>query len=475
MSEKNIDEKALKQAEKDLQRKLKLQQLEEEKKAKKAQREKDKQDREAQKLEDQKQQIAVYRDSLLVKGFKEWNSDGHPKCTIGNVKTMLEQGGIDIYYDVIRKDLHLAIPNSRFLIDTEKNDKMNFIVSMAVSCDMSYGKVEDFVAYIASQNPYNPVAEWVESKKWDGTSRLKDFYSTVTAHGESDESVVFLKETLMKRWMVSAIAAAYQENGVSAHGVLVFTGKQYLGKTNWFKNLVPKELKVTKDGAMLDPKDKDSVYQAVSHWIVELGELDATFRKADIAQLKAFIPKDKDTIRLPYRREPASFARRTVFFASVNDTEYLSDPTGNRRFWTIDCESINHTHGLDMQQIWAEAYELYKAGESWYLTHDEMVLLNKHNSFFEAEDPFEVHVEENYTQATEENGLILQATDIAKAMGYSQPTQKETRAVTRAIRKVLNVTIKKYGEKKGLLLGLKVKPKGEPKVTLNDRLEEQLL
>lgn len=190
-----------------------------------------------------------------------------------------------------------------------------------------------------------------------------------------------------------------------------------MGKTKWFKDLVPQELEVTKDGMMLDPKDKDSVYQCVTNWLVELGEVDATFRKADIAQLKAFLTKDTDILRLAYGRKTSEFARRTVFFASVNQEDYLSDPTGNRRFWTIECTSIHHSHNLPMQQIWAEFYELWKKGESHYLTTEEMMTLNAHNERFQIRDAFEELFLDKYA-LTGTDPVFQSSAEILKTLGF---------------------------------------------------------
>lgn len=406
--------------------------------------------RELEKKQKAEEKRRAYLQSLPVSTFKEWGDKG-PKCTISNVQHMLEALKIDVRYDVIKKNIHIEIPNSKFLIDTELNDKMNFIVSLAISCDMNYGKIEDFVAFIGAKNPYNPVARWVDERPWDGVDRLQAFFDTVTgANDHIDEERLF-KETLLRRWMISAIAAAYSPNGIQAHGVLVFTGAQYMGKTNWFKSLAPESLQVLKDGAILDPKDKDSVYQAVSNWLVELGEIDSTFRKSDIAQLKAFITKDKDTVRLPYRREPASFARRTVFFGSVNDNEYLNDPTGNRRFWTIKCEKLNFNHGLDMQQIWAQVLSLYDAGEPWWLSKEEMDKLNILNQDFETEDPVAFKLKEKFERS---EGSLLSATEISELLGINFPQQRDLRAIGRAIKKVFNLNAERIDVKRGYRIKL---------------------
>jgi putative DNA primase/helicase len=72
------------------------------------------------------------------------------------------------------------------------------------------------------------------------------------------------------------------------------------------------------------------VMSAVSHWVVELGELDSTFKKSDVSVLKAFITRRQDKLRRPYARRDSVFPRRTVFAGTVNDYQFLHDNTGNR-------------------------------------------------------------------------------------------------------------------------------------------------
>jgi putative DNA primase/helicase len=222
-----------------------------------------------------------------------------------------------------------------------------------------------------------------------------------------------------------------------------------MGKTKWFKDLVPSELEIIKDGMMLDPKDKDSVYQCVTNWLVELGEVDATFRKADIAHLKAFLTKDTDVLRLAYSRKTSEFARRTVFFASVNQEDYLNDPTGNRRFWTIECEAIHHSHNLPMQQIWAEFYELWKKGESYFLTHEELFKLNSRNEDFTAKDPFEDLVLQKYDLG--ESGVFVSALDILRSFGITVPSARDYSRLS-AVMKNLRAFRSREGAIRGYLV-----------------------
>jgi putative DNA primase/helicase len=237
--------------------------------------------------------------------------------------------------------------------------------------------------------------------------------------------------------MVSAIAGAYRPNGVSAHGVLVFQGEQYVGKTKWFKNLVPAELDVLKDGLILRPDSRDSIMLCVSNWLVELGELDATFRKADIAALKSWLTKDRDELRRAYDRRESHYPRRTVFFASVNPKNYLHDDTGNRRYWTIEVDSLDYDHGLDMQQVWAQVLKLYKDGVSWYLTNDEFVALNSHNSEFESGDPVYDLLTGGLDWSSESIFWTWRtATEILMELGLRTPTKSDVTKAAMIMRKI---------------------------------------
>ena len=311
------------------------------------------------------------------------NDKGRPIATIENLSEVCARLNVTIRYNVISKEEEILIPNEQFSIDNYGNASLAWLASWCARFRMPTDKLTDFVTYLADQNQYNPVAEWITSRAWDGQTRLPALYATIRS---SDEP---LKETLIRRWLVSAVAAAFEPDGVSAHGVLVLQGDQYLGKTKWFKSLVPAHLGVVQDGMMLRPDDRDSVKQVCSFWLVELGELDATFRKSDIAALKSFITRKNDVIRRAYARKESQYARRTVFFGSVNPKQFLHDTTGNRRYWTVECEHIDHSHQIDMQQLWAEVYSLYRQGETYYLQPEEMAQLNTHNEDFSVVDPIQ--------------------------------------------------------------------------------------
>lgn len=375
------------------------------------------------------------------------NDKGKPLKHIDNLAEICRRLGVVIRYNVINKEEEVLIPGQAFSSDNQANASLAWLSSECSLFEFPTDKLGEFLTYIADKNLYNPVVEWVQSKPWDGVSRVQDLYDTVQAKDEWVEpDTKQLKETLIKRWMISAIAAAFSPNGVSAEGMLVFQGSQSLGKTSWLKSLTPPELELAKDGMLLRPDDKDSVKQVNSFWIVELGELDSTFRRSDLAQLKAFITQDSDIIRRPYARRESKYARRTVFFGSVNPREFLHDQTGNRRYWTIECESITHQHGLDMQQVWAEFHEMWKKGESHRLTRDELLMLNGHNEGYMAIDPVEERILAGLDwESPDSTWRWAQSTEVLMECGMDRPNRSDAQTAASLIRKRNDGRHRRYG------------------------------
>jgi len=212
----------------------------------------------------------------------------------------------------------------------------------------------------------------------------------------------------------------------------VFQGAQGLGKTLWFKRLADYENGWLLEGATLNPSDKDSVKQAVSHWIVELGEIESTFKKSDIDQLKAFVTKKSDELRLPYDRASTTYQRRTAFYASVNAREFLTDTSGNRRFWVVPVTAINANHGIDMQQLWAEVKETLYPNTDWYLNYEQREMLQDSNEYYRTQSSVEdlilEHVHFKSTQTKP-----VQMTKLLRDLGISQPRMPDIKDASRVL------------------------------------------
>lgn len=382
------------------------------------------------------------------------NSQGKPLATIENLTEICDRLDVTVRYNVISKEEEILIPGESFLMDNSANASLAWMESWCARFRMPTGNLSGLLTYLADKNPFNPVARWIQSKPWDGTSRLQQLFDTVTEkHPRYLPDGRRLRDVLILRWMLSAVDAAFNPNGVSAHGVLVFQGDQYVGKTKWFKQLAPADLNVIKEGVILKPDDRDSVKQACSFWLVELGELDSTFRKSDIAALKAFITNRTDVLRRAYARKESQYARRTVFFGSVNPKEFLHDPTGNRRYWTIELASLNLNHGIDMQQVWAEVYQLLQQGHGYYLTPEEMDVLNSHNEDFQVIDPVEERIQTKLLwDAPPVEWTWHTATEVLLKVGIDRPNQSDATKAAHSIRKLNGGNARKSNGKNLLLV-----------------------
>ena len=299
--------------------------------------------------------------------------------TIANVKHLLKMYCIIVRYNVISKKLNITLPGVSGTVENYDSIVMTHIINLANLNGMSASSIPEFIMAIADKKQVNPAADWIRSKPWDGVDRVPTICETIIAQDDFSEA---LKVTLMYRWSLSLVAAALAVSGFKARGVLTLQGAQSKGKSSWIGSLVPDEMlraMLVKGEFHLDGANKDSVLTAISHWIVEIGELDSSFKK-DIARLKGFLTADRDKIRVPYGRTACEYPRRTVFAATVNDSSFLVDTTGNSRWWTIPVKEINYKHGIDMQQLFAQLAVDFEKGEQWWLTPEEEIELEKSNA-----------------------------------------------------------------------------------------------
>ncbi|HKY46173.1 MAG TPA: VapE domain-containing protein [Pyrinomonadaceae bacterium] len=383
--------------------------------------------------------------------FPDINGKGAPLATIRNASEMLRRLNVTVRYNVIAKRVEVIIPGAINSIDNQMNAAMATLTSWCKRFRMPTESFADYVLAIADANQYNPVATWITSKPWDGRSRLEEFYATVVER--TDVTLPdgrSLKKVLMRKWLLSAVAAAFSPEGVVARGVLTFVSKQNLGKTYWAKRLAPRDLRLVMDGVILDPSERDSVKKCVSNWIVELGEVDATFRKADIAALKAFISMERDVFRAPYARAESEFARRTVFVASVNNPKFLHDETGNSRFWTIHAQSLNNSHDIDVQQMWAEMLTIFQSGETWHLSKMELEALNEHNEDYESITPIHELIDKKFDWDSMPTlwTVPMRATEIAQRVGVDRPNKSDVNLAAAYVEKQYNVQTAKKGKER---------------------------
>lgn len=152
------------------------------------------------------------------------------------------------------------------------------------------------------------------------------------------------------------------------------------------------------EGVSIDLEKKDSIIESTGVWIAEMGELDSTLKREQLA-LKAFVTAKKDTYRQPYARVSTTTPRRTSFCATVNPLEFLNDETGSRRWWVIeptkiDCERLKALPEEWFKQLWAQVYtQLYLPNpQGFRLTEEERARLQAHNERYNKALPGETEI-----------------------------------------------------------------------------------
>lgn len=367
-------------------------------------------------------------------------------ATIDNVDHLLAAYDVYVRYDVIRKKILITILSLSGPTDNFDNTARSFLLSIAALNGMSTNKLLGIVELLAEQRPFNPVAEWILMIPWDGKDRLSDICETVT---ERDDYPVHLKNILICKWLLSAVAAALLPTGFKTRGVLTFQGPQGIGKTSWVMSLVPdpnlREVLVKVDHH-LDPSNKDSILGAIAHWIVEIGELDSSFKR-DIARLKGFLTSNSDKIRRPYAHTHSEYSRRTVFFASVNEDDFLVDKTGNSRWWTIPVTAIDYNHEIDMQQVFAQLAEDLKKGKQWWLTAEEEHLLEEYNREHRSVSVIREQLLNvlDLQLGDRDGSPAMTATEILKHLGYNNPSNAKAKECASILRELLGNSKRIHG------------------------------
>jgi hypothetical protein len=357
------------------------------------------------------------------------NARNVPLPVTENLLAVLAAANVTARYNQIKKRSEIIVPGLHSVSDEALNSAITAVTDLAVKAGLAATRIPEMLDAIASRNTFCPVQAYIRLSAWDGTSRLQQFL------GQISTGTTQMTALLWRKWLIQAVAAAFEPGGISNAGVMILSGDQGIGKTRLLREMTAGIPGVFAEGVTLNPADKDSVLNSMSFWIVELGELESTFRKADIAQLKALITRQIDTVRRPYARKESNLTRRTVFAGTVNDLHCLHDQTGNRRFWPLYVDAISIDPKLDYQQLWAEVYNWYSAGEKWYLTDKERGDLEKHCETFMVADP-DVEVLLNaypFHGCTRWKKEPMH--EICKELGITNPTKAQTMRLAEAIRR----------------------------------------
>jgi len=219
----------------------------------------------------------------------------------------------------------------------------------------STNKIIDGVNLIAEENAENKITTRLQSTQWDGEKRIETLF--IDYLGCEDN--VYTREVSEKSLVAAVRRAIF--GGIKWDNMPILIGPQGVGKSTFLKILGMDWY----NDSLVNVEGKDACEIIQGSWILEMGEL-SSLRKSELNLVKNFLSRTDDIFRASYGRRAQKYPRRCAFFGTANDTNFLRDETGNRRFWPIDCfihspiKSIFNDLNDELDQIWAEACELAK-------------------------------------------------------------------------------------------------------------------
>ena len=179
---------------------------------------------------------------------------------------------------------------------------------------------------------------------------------------------------LIKIWLLSIIHSMYGNLSVL---LLVLNGPQNIGKTTFFRNLLPKELSNYFTETSFDI-DKDNLILLCDKLLVCDDEFSGKTRK-EATHIKQLCSKDFIEVRAPYESLAKKRKRYAVLCATTNEDKVISDETGNRRIIPTNTESFDlQTYlKIDKRDLFTELHVLYRNKERSHLNNEDIALLNE--------------------------------------------------------------------------------------------------
>jgi len=202
-------------------------------------------------------------------------------------------------------------------------------------------------------NHFHPVLDYLNSLVWDGKKRIDSWLEVYGAVKPGNSQHAKYLKAVSGIVLVAAVRRI-RHPGCKFDEMLVLESKQGWNKSSALRTLVPNE-EWFSDDFPLHVSTQKLLEATKGKWIIEASDL-AGKKKADIEQLKAMMSRQIDGARMSYGREPTERKRRFILVGTTNSDDYLTDPTGARRFWPVECGRFNlDALARDRDQLWAEA------------------------------------------------------------------------------------------------------------------------
>ena len=231
----------------------------------------------------------------------------------------------------------------------------------------------------------NPLTDLIGSIQWDGQHRMERFLIDTIKCDDNDYN-----REVSRLIFAGGIHRAYRP-GCKFDDMAVLVGKQGGGKSSLVRWLALED-KYFQEIKTISGKEGAEAIKGV--WIGEVAELMAMTRTKEAEAVKAYITAQEDNYRVPWDKHPEVFPRRCIFIGTTNNGQFLSDKTGNRRFYPVFCGESGYDLfdrepeiRENIRQCWAEALALYKEDKLQpYANRDLLTVIRSEQEFAEEDD-----------------------------------------------------------------------------------------
>lgn len=294
-------------------------------------------------------------------------------------------------------------------------------------CEL-YNPFED---YFYNLPEYNPNSSLPNGEGQGGADYILELANTITTTKQE------LWQECFKKWIVAMVGCVLDDKVIN-HTVIVFSGKQGLGKTTWVEKLVPRKLKEYLFSGTINPNNKDTLVQLSECMLINLDELE-NLNRSEIGSLKEIITKTQIRMRKAYGHNNETMPRRASFAGSVNTSQFLNDSTGSRRFLCFEVENIQYQHEINIDNVLSQALYLFKTGFRHWFDQEEIKNITENIT----------ENNEQYQLRSPEEELLLtwfEPCDRENATHYLNASQIAAKLAERAKITITDGTINKIGK-----------------------------
>lgn len=218
--------------------------------------------------------------------------------------------------------------------------------------------VLEAVEAVARRHRFHPVRDYLNGLVWDGVERIPTLFADYMGAARNAYTA-----QVGLNFMISSVARIL-EPGCKVDIMLILEGEQGAGKTKAVRKLFGGDRWYV--DAQRSPAEKDFYQDLVGKWGVEIGEM-TSFTKAESNKVKQTLSAQADVYRPSYGRYSKTFPRQCVFIGTTNESEYLRDHTGARRFLPVRVDVVDADLIVSARdQLWAEAVARFKRNEPWW-------------------------------------------------------------------------------------------------------------